>query len=535
MYDPHVSAEMPHPHNPEVSPVSRERPVDGRRTGLHRAATQATRMAMVMTDPNRPDNPIIWVNKAFLEMTGYDAEEVIGVNCRFLQGPDTNLNTVREIAKAIRDRTETNVEILNYRKSGETFWNALYLLPVYDEDHKVAYFFASQLNVSQRRITEERLLKSQRMEAIGQLTAGIAHDFNNLLAVVIGKLDTLLMRETDPDKRNLVEGAITAADRGATLVKQLMAFSRQQTLDARPTNLNTLVGNLERLIRGTVLGPSVEVSLQPMEPLPSAIVDATQAQGAILNILLNARDAMPGGGQIVIRTTTVTLPDEAPGRYGELQPGEYVELSVKDNGEGMSPETLQRATEPFFTTKGPGRGSGMGLSQVHGFMEQSRGLMNIQSEPGHGTCIRLLFPAVREAAKPEVLDLSPPTRSPVPEHRKIMVVDDEPGILEFVQRTLLDFDYQVIRAENATQALDILDGPTKVDLLLTDYLMPGLNGLELAASARELRPRLKIIVTTGYAEPEAHVLDHTFPVLIKPFRVRELIEAVRTALADKEA
>lgn len=492
------------------------------------AAVGLTRMPMIVTDPNKPDNPIVFANAAFLDLTGYAEAEILGRNCRFLQGPETDRAAVESVRHAIEKRTDVAVEILNYRKDGSAFWNALFVSPVFAPDGRLLYFFASQLDVSRRHDAEESLRQSQKMEAVGQLTGGLAHDFNNMLTVIMANLDGALAQAVDGRQQRRLQNALEASQRAARLTSQLLAFARKQRLDGRPTNLNALIGALKEITERT-LGSQIEITLDLDREIRMAKVDAVQAEVAILNILLNARDAMPNGGQLTVRTENRSVHDGAAAEDG-ISPGEYVVLSVTDTGGGMPPEVLAHVMEPFFTTKDVGKGTGMGLAQVYGFMRQSGGQVLIRSEVGEGTTVSLWFPVSREA----VTDT--PTR-PMAESRggqeTILLVEDNPDVMVTAEGILRDYGYSVLKATDGRAAMNILGDGHAIDLLFTDIVMPGgINGVMLAHEAKRLRPGLKVLLTTGWAD---RALDDEhdragFDLIGKPYRRADLGRKVRQVL-----
>ncbi len=513
-----------------TSEVSRDR------SDLFFAAVASTRMPMVVSDPHRPDNPIIFTNDAFLEMTGYARTEIIGRNCRFLQGAETSRDQVAEIARAIRAREEIAVEIVNYRKDGSAFWNALFVSPIHDSAGNLIYYFASQLDVSRRRDAEDALGQAQKMEALGQLTGGIAHDFNNLLQVITGYTDILTAGLDRPDAdrarlRRAADNIRTAADRAATLTRQLLAFARKQHLEGRSVNLNALVKGLGALANPT-LGEAVTVSLDLADGLWNCRVDPNQTEVALLNILINARDAMPNGGRVVIATQNREVArDQAVGPDG-LAPGRYVTVSVTDNGTGIPPALLARVMDPFFTTKEEGKGTGLGLSMVYGFARQSGGAAHIESEVGRGTAIRLSFPASDHVDGAIASPGAGAAEQPGTE--TVLIVDDRADVAELARTILRDFGYTTHLAQNGREALEILDSVGPVDLLFTDLIMPGgMNGIVLAREARRRRPDLKILLTTGFAEASLERTDtggSEFDLLSKPYRRTDLIRRVRAVL-----
>lgn len=513
---------------------SRDTAMTDQHNSIFFAAVKTTRMPMIVTDPRQPDNPIVFANSAFINMTGYGEDELLGRNCRFLQGPDTDPETVAEVRRALEQKREVSVDILNYKKNGASFWNALFISPVYDEAGEVIYFFASQLDISRRRDAEDSLRQAQKMEAVGQLTGGIAHDFNNLLTVIQGFTDILhaQLREeagVDPAKARRAVNAISqAAERGSALTQQLLAFARKQKLQGRVVNLNELVTNLEPLIEQTSAG-RVQIETRLSQDICNARIDPVQAEMALMNLLINARDAMPDGGVIHIESRICEVGEED---QGELKPGSYAELAVRDHGFGMSPEVLQRVVEPFFTTKEQGKGTGLGLSMVYGFVRQSGGALLIETKPGQGTVARMLFPC--DAADADAAKAAPQVQGARARGETVLVVEDQIDVGDYAQAVLEEFGYRVLRADEGRGALDILDREGSIDLLFTDLIMPGaMNGVLLAREARKRRPRIKVLLTTGYAEASIERVDARgaeFELISKPYRRTELAAKVRQVI-----
>jgi PAS domain S-box-containing protein len=507
---------------------------DVRGDNIFFAAIQTTRMPMIVTDPHQPDNPIVFANNAFVQMCGYKRVELVGHNCRFLQGPETDPESINEIRHAIHDRREIAIEILNYRKDGSTFWNALYISPVYDASGKLVYFFGSQLDVSRRRDAEEALRQSQKMEALGQLTGGIAHDFNNLLTITFGYVDLLkrhISGEDQPRLRRAVDAIHEASTRGATLTQQLLAFARKQRLEGRAVNLNSLVEQTSDLARRT-LGSNIDIEVRLKADLWTSRLDPVQAEMALLNILINARDAMPDGGKVTIETENAHIEAGQMSSFGEMTPGRYATLSISDTGTGMPPEVLRRVMEPFFTTKEQGKGTGLGLSMVYGFMRQSGGAVHLYSEAGQGTTVKLYFPATTQLVEKQQQPAA--ARITADGAETILVVEDRPELAELAAMTLEGCGYSVVTAGNAHEALEIINSGGKFDLLFSDLIMPGnMNGVVLAREVRKCRPRIRVLLTTGYAErgmerPGAGASE--FEVLNKPYGQNELIRRIREVL-----
>ena len=379
--------------------------------------------------------------------------------------------------------------------------------------------------IRQRERTESQLLQSQKMEAIGQLTGGVAHDFNNLLMAVLGNLD-LLSRHAADDVRSarLIDGAMQGARRGAALTQRLLAFARRQELRVEPRSLATLVRDSEDLLRRSV-GDLVEMRFDLPEGLPPAQVDGNQFDLALLNLAVNARDAMPGGGRL-----TVALSLARAGAEADLAPGDYLRLSVTDTGAGMDAATLSQATHPFFSTKELGKGTGLGLSMIHGLAQQLGGALRLQSAPGEGTCAELWLPAAGAdtAERPATAapsDTAAAATGATPGALRILFVDDDALIAMSTVDLLEDLGHSVIEAASGEEALQVLEGSTEIDLMITDYSMPRMNGGELSMAARKLRPGLPILLATGYAElPEGSALD--LPRLSKPYMQHQLAEEI---------
>lgn len=501
------------------------------------AAIEMTRMPMILTDPNLPDNPIVFGNKAFLDLTGYEESEILGRNCRFLQGAQTDRGQVIELRDAVERRESIALEILNYKRDGTPFWNAVFIGPVYDTSGNLLYFFASQLDVTRRRESEQAFHQAQKMESIGQLTAGLAHDFNNLLQVVTGNLE-LLAAKVDGDKqRAYLSRAQAAAERGAKLTGQLLAFARKTRLDPRACDVSDAISGFMDMLESS-LGRAVQLHLSLRRGLPKAVLDIEQLEMAILNIALNARDAMPTGGLLTISTGQVHLNGDAKAR--QLSPGDYVTIELRDQGSGMPEHVIGRATEPFFTTKATGKGTGLGLAMVSGFVQQSRGRLEIESPPGEGAVIRMLFPV----AAAEDLDTQPAQSRARDETAPstgahILVVEDSPEVLALARENLIEAGYRVTTAETGELGLAEFRKALKadpVDLLFTDLVMPGgMNGILLAQEVSALQPGLPVLMTTGYNEElvAEGPLRLGRDVLGKPYRKSELLDRIAQALVNR--
>jgi len=377
--------------------------------------------------------------------------------------------------------------------------------------------------IAERQRTEAALLQAQKLEAVGQLTSGVAHDFNNLLTGVLGNLELLERRLKSEESLRRLRAARLAAERGARLTNQLLAFSRKQHLAPTPLDLNRLVSEASDMLFRTI-GTTVRIETVLTDRLWPALVYPTQIELVLLNLAINARDAMPGGGRLTIRTANVSRADTPP----YLARGDYVLISVSDTGQGMSEEVLTRAVEPFFTTKEVGKGSGLGLSMVHGVATQSGGGLHIDSRPGRGTTVSVYLPRARRISAPAG---DRETRSAaVHEQAAILVVDDDPDVREVAVSSLESLGYRMLAAENGPAALTVLARNGPVDLLLVDMAMPGMNGVELIKRARERHGGLRAMLVTGYADVAAFAPAAGDLVLQKPYRLERLAESVAEAL-----
>ncbi|MFN3357368.1 MAG: histidine kinase famiy protein [Pseudomonas sp.] len=501
------------------------------RKDLFFAAMQTSRSAMIVTDPAQPDNPIIFANDAFLSLTGFAHHEVIGRNCRFLQGPQTDKSALQRVQLAVERHHEVCLEVLNYRKDGSTFWNELFISPLFNERGQLVYFFASQLDVSRRHDAE---LRVQDLEALGQLTGGIAHDFNNLLQVMVGYLELIQQsaKRAGSDPQRIVNSASrarAAAEKAQALTQQLLAFSRKQRLDSRVLNLNTLLRHPD-FIRRALRDVNLEMDLAA--DLWNCRIDPAQAELAIQHLLCNAQEALSGRAEprVTVRSCNVQVPGDATAQHDGLAPGRYVSLSVIDNGNGIATQIQEKVIQPFFTTKEEGKGSGLGLSMVYGFVKQSGGTARIHSTPGIGTTVRLYFPA--DDGQPSV-EQTPAATASLRGHERILIVEDRPEVAELAQVILADYGYRPDTAPDAATALAMLRNAA-YDLVFSDLIMPGeMNGAALAREIVRLYPQTRVLLTTGYAKDAFERIDiqlHGFELLPKPYQPAELPRKIRSLL-----
>jgi PAS domain S-box-containing protein len=481
---------------------------------------------------------IVMFNPACETLFGYTADEVLGENVRMLM-PEPYQNEHDGYLDNYRHTGERKIigigrEVLGRRKDGTTFPMDLSVGEATQEGKPI--FVGIIHDLSTRKATEQQLAQAQKMEIVGQLSGGIAHDFNNLLTVILGNAEALSLRlKSRKDLRDLSDTIMTAAERGAEMTQRLLAFSRRQVLQSNPVDCNALMENM-RLLLGRTLREDIELQVS-LSPTPTfALADRAQLESAILNLSLNAQDAMPEGGTLSLSTSQVAL-DELALRpnISSARPGEYVMVSVTDDGTGMDRETLARVFEPFFTTKEVGKGSGLGLSMVYGFVQQSGGHVTIYSEVGLGTTVRLFIPIALEPDK----DAAPrgPTLSTTPRgNEKILVVEDDPFVRTHVIASLDHLGYRVMVASDGREALATLRGGARPALLFTDIVMPGgINGWELVAQARELIPDLRVLYTSGYPQESLTKrggIDPNATILTKPYRLADLARRVREKLDE---
>lgn len=386
--------------------------------------------------------------------------------------------------------------------------------------------------MADRERAEAMLRQNQKMEAVGQLTVGIAHDFNNLLLVIAGNLELFLTRTKDKRLKSRVEASQRAVERGAHLTEQLLAFGCGRILRPHPISINALLRDLESLLRSS-LGDGIRLNLVLGDESALCLIDSAELQAAILNLATNAKDAMPGGGSLIIATEDGKLDGQPDGGARVIRSGRYLSIVVTDTGHGMSPEIRDRVFDPFFTTKDVGKGSGLGLSRIYGFMRQSGGLVTIESTVGRGTSVRLYFPRAEAsflAPKPPVAIRVPGN---APRARRVLVVEDDENVRELVIAVLERFGYAAIAAESGPAALTLLNSGTVVDVVLSDVLMPdGMSGFQLAREIRRRLPRLAIVLTSGMTafSGAGEEAMHDLPILRKPYRCDDLSQAIEAAL-----
>lgn len=476
------------------------------------------------------------VNPTWTELLGWSEEELVGRTSEWMEHPDDRKKTRDEIVDLAAGQTTLRFVNRFRTKDDDYRWFSWTAIAADGLLYCVAHDITDQraLEESRERL-EEQLRQSQKMEAVGQLTGGLAHDFNNLLAGISGSLEMMkarIQQGRSGDIDRYILGAQGAVKRAAALTHRLLAFSRRQTLDPKPTDVNRLVAGMEELIRRTV-GPQVSVETVGTSGLWPTLVDPPQLENALLNLSINARDAMPDGGKLVIETANRWM-DERTAKERDLPAGQYVSVCVSDNGAGMPPEVVARAFDPFFTTKPIGLGTGLGLSMIYGFARQSGGQVKIYSDVGQGTKVCIYMPRHHEDAAAAMAQEEAAKLEPVGAGETVLVVDDEPLVRMLVADVLADLGYSAIEAADGPSAMKILRSNAQLDLLITDVGLPnGMNGRQIADAARELRPALNVLFMTGYAENAVLSHGHLDPgmqIVTKPFEIQVMAQRIRSLI-----
>jgi PAS domain S-box-containing protein len=502
---------------------------EGQQRRLLSTVLESAANAVMITDP---EGRISWINAAFSELTGYKLEEVRGQTPRILKSGKHDNDFYREMWQAISRGDTWQGQIVNRRKDGTLYTEAMTISPVRGPYGETVNFVCMKRDITFELDLERQLHQSQRLEAVGRLAGGVAHDFNNILTVISGNADLALetLSREDPTAQSLREIS-EAARRAATLTRQLLAFSRKQILQPRVLDLNALVAGTEKMLR-RVIGEDVKLKTVLRPDLGSIKADPGQLEQILMNLAVNARDAMPTGGELVFETENEEIQETQAGPRGvRVRSGRYVKLAVTDSGQGMDEETLSRIFEPFFTTKEKGRGTGLGLSTVYGIVKQSDGYIWVQSQPGKGTTFFVYFPQVDDDPKPIR------TETAVIAGRgaeTILVVEDDAEVLRLARSILERSGYVVLAAGSGADALRLMEERTeRVDLLLTDVVMPGMSGRALAGGMQLLCEGIRVLYTSGYTDDaivQHGVLDAEASLLEKPYSQQSLLDAVRKVL-----
>ena len=505
---------------------------------LHRSEQQFQQLVTGVTDCaiymlDRNGFVTTW-NPGAERIKGYVASEIIGQHFSvFYSEEDRAAGRPAQVLQTAASKGKYEAENWRVRKDGTRFWASILVDAIRDGTGELVGFAKITRDMTERRAIQEQLHQSQKMEAIGQLTGGVAHDFNNMLTVILGNLESLTryIPQEEPRAHRALEQATRGAQRAATLTSQLLAFSRRQPLNPKPTDVNRLVSGMSDLIT-RALGESVAVESVLAAGVWRSEVDSHQLENALLNLAVNARDAMPRGGKLTLETANAHIDEKYAADYAEITPGQYVLICVSDTGTGMTKEVMSRAFDPFFTTKPLGEGTGLGLSQVFGFVKQSGGHIKLYSEAGQGTTVKIYLPRSNSTAAFDESD-EKTIESRGSSSETILVVEDDADVRLYSTESLRELGFSVLEADNGLSALRILDRHPEIALLFTDVGLPELNGRELVEEARRIRPGLRVLFTTGYARNAiVHQgrLDPGVDLLPKPFSRAQLGNRIRAAL-----
>ncbi|TAK98565.1 MAG: response regulator [Rhodospirillaceae bacterium] len=518
--------------------IVRDRQMNLDKLHISSVALEHAAQGITITDESAREPMLVYANPTIARMTGYTVDEIMSNAARTLRPRNPDLGLIEKIMQAKAKREPYEVEILVQRKDGTEYLNLAKGSPVIDQDGRLTYYVVISEDVTDRHLREEKLRETQKMQAVGQMTGGVAHEFNNLLAVIKSNAEDMRddLKES-PVLHDQADLVLQAADRGAGLVRQLLAFSRKQEIQPIVTDLNVFLESFVALLKRT-LEANIAINVRTAAGLPPVKIDPGQMETALLNIALNCRDAMPSGGQITIETKLALIDADYADQNADASPGTYILLTVKDTGTGMPKEVLAHAFQPFFTTKEVGAGTGLGLSMVYGFVQQSGGHIKLRSEPGFGTTVYIYLPPAEEnaALRPETAAAA---AMPVAAGRTILLVEDDDLVRQSVKQKLVRLGYDVTTAPTALDAIVILERQPAFDLVFTDVIMPGaMNGADLAREVQRRWPAIKILMSSGYTE--AAVLGKVnmpdgIRLLPKPYANADLERALHEVLGRKSA
>ncbi len=501
---------------------------------LSRALEQSSAL-VVITDL---EGNIQYVNQKFTEVTGYSPEEVKGKNPRILKSGETPESVYKELWENIQSGKEWRGELRNRKKNGELFWQFAYISSIKNERGEISHFLAINEDITERKLLQQQLLQSQKMESIGTLAGGIAHDFNNLLTVIKGYSDLALSKLGDnhPLRKDLT-AVYSASERAENLTRQILAFSRKQIIQPRIVDINQIINSSNSMLR-RLIGEDIDIQMNLSSDLPRIKADPGQIEQILINLIVNARDAIDqkenhnGEKKIIIHTGQTFLDESYVARHMGSRTGYYTIFSVSDDGTGMTEEIKQQIFEPFFTTKGKEKGTGLGLATVYGIVKQNNGYIWVYSETGKGTTFKIYWPVTDEELS--VIGLRENGAGEFAGHEYILIVEDDKSVRDFTSSVLTGFGYQVSTAEDGRKAIKrFTKNRSRIDMLITDLVMPGMNGKELAEKIKELRPGIRILFTSGYTD--THIvrggeLEKDLNFLQKPYSIQELMTKVRQIL-----
>jgi PAS domain S-box-containing protein len=510
--------------------ASQERKQSEALLNLRTKALESAANGIVITDG---EGTIIWANAACAALTGYSPSEILGQNPRLFKSGRHDEAFYRDLWSAIRQGRVWHGEIINRRKDGSLYTEEMTITPVRDAQGEITSFVAVKRDVTARKELEEQSAEAKRMEAIGRLAGGVAHDFNNMLTVIQGYC-CMLMDSSGLSAAVCAKEIKQAADHASELTRQLLMFSRKQVLRSRVLYLNEVVSNIVGMSRH-LIGENVELVLASGDALASVNADPVQVEQVIMNLVVNARDAMPQGGRLTIETTNVSFKESVQKDRCQIAPGSYVMLTISDNGQGMTEEDRAHIFEPFFTTKDKSKGRGLGLATVYGVVKQSGGYITVESAPGKGSTFNIYFPQV--AGKPEAVKRQTSKQAGSKQTAVVMLVEDEPALLSLARSVLESAGYTVLDYGDPTEALHKFtqSSPSSrdaIDLLLTDVLMPQMSGIALAERMLRVHPKMKVLYMSGYSDEilQQQGMEASAALIPKPFTPAGLLDRVRAVL-----
>jgi PAS domain S-box-containing protein len=504
------------------------------RLRLQGAALDSAANAVVVTDR---DGTIEWVNPAFTKLTGYTFAEVYGEMWSTLKADGHEPAVYDKLWQTILSSQVWHGELVSYRKDGTRYTARMTIAPVTNEQGQVAHFIAIKEDITEQKTLQEQFLQAQKVEAVGRLAGGVAHDFNNILTAINGYTELLLRKLPPEDARfRLAEQIRKSVERAGGLTRQLLAFSRKQALQPRILDLSNIVTDIEKMLR-RLIGEDIELHTIRGAAVGNVRADPAQIEQVIMNLAVNARDAMPNGGKLIIEVARATLREDYTRLHGDVEPGEYVMLSVTDTGSGMTEDVKAHIFEPFFTTKPQGKGTGLGLATCYGIVKQSGGHIDVFTEPGRGTTFKIYLPRVEANAdqqpeRPKFLEWATGKET-------ILVAEDEADVRNLTVGILRDLGYRVMEASNGEEGIRVAEqnAEDKIDLLFTDIVMPQLDGKQLADWFGTARPDTKILFTSGYtadAMIQHGISEERIAFLEKPFTPEILAQRVREVLDGQE-
>ncbi len=492
-------------------------------------AVEQSPVSIIITDAR---GDIEFVNPKFTQITGYPFEEVLGKNPRILKSGEIPPEEYQRLWKTITAGNVWHGVFHNRKKNGELFWEAAAISPIQNEEGIITHYLAIKEDITERKKLEEQLRQAQKMEAVGQLAGGIAHDFNNILTAIIGYGNITIMKMPDGDPlRAYIGQMISAADRAAALTKSLLAFSRKQIINPEPVKVNVIIERVEKLLH-RIIGEDIELKTDLTGKDTTVLADSGQIEQVLINLAMNARDAMPGGGNLSIETGLAEIDDRYIKSHGYGNKGEYVLISVSDSGEGMDEKTRERIFEPFFTTKEVGKGTGLGLAIVYGSIKQHNGYINVYSEPGRGTTFSIYLPLLKAGVRSATAGKpAPPSKGGT---ETILLAEDDSALREMAKGVLAEYGYTVIEAIDGQDAVEKFSANKDViQLLILDVIMPNKNGRNVFEEAKKIKPGIRALFTSGYSADiiqKKGILEAGINLIVKPHPPGELLRKVRETL-----